>query len=89
MVLRLVQALQGDGRREDAVRLLRGLVDSQGSRTEPGIALRIARVAADLDPGLGFRAANGVLEQPGVAPAEREAAERLKRACGGVPLPGE
>ena len=84
--VRLAQALEASGHREEALRLLRNVLDSAGSQIEPGLALRVARVAGACDRELGLRAARLALEHAGLAHAERDEAERIRRECGGVPL---
>jgi len=77
LLVRLSQALVREGRRPEAVVTLRRAMLEAGSGMTSSMALRIARVARELDPQVARGAARLVLTQPSIDPADRMHAEKL------------
>src|SRR5262245_15721369 len=77
IAIRMATLLRDEGRGAEAAAALRGaLLRSEGPTGGP-IAARVARVAADVDPGLAVDAASRALASPELGPLDRLDLERL------------
>jgi hypothetical protein len=77
-LVRIAQALEADGGSDQAVAALREAVDSRNaSGLSPGLAVRIAEMARDLDPCSALRAARSALASPDLHEAKRARLEAM------------
>ena len=84
LLVRLAQALAQNGRRQEATVTVRRAMLAATSGMNSAVALRIARAARDLDPGVARVALQLALQRPDLDPAERARAEEL---LAGLPRP--
>ena len=83
LLVRIAQALQRQGRLEEAGLALRRAMLEAGSGMTSTMALRIARAAREIDPAVARGAARLILTRPDPDPTERSYAEQLLRTLGG------
>jgi hypothetical protein len=76
-LVRMVPALQAEGRPDQVVEALREAVDPRNADLSPGLAVRIAELARDLDPPTALTAARSALATPDLHEARREKLENL------------
>jgi len=76
-LVRMVPALQAEGRPDQAVEALRETVDPRNTDLSPGLAVRIAEMARELDPPTALKAARSALATPDLHEARRERLENL------------
>jgi hypothetical protein len=76
-LIRMVPALQADGRPDQVVEALQEAVDPRNTPLSPGLAVRIAETARDLDPPTALKAARCALAAPDLHEARRERLEKL------------
>lgn len=86
VLLRIARAQIGAGRRGDGARTLRFALLRAGASAEPATALKIARLASDVDRATARAAARLSLSRPGLDPEERLHAERLLAATAAKPV---
>jgi len=77
LLLRIASLLSDDDRREEAIVALRRALLGSGKPAGPAMALKIARLARELDPQLARGAVRIALAHPGLDPEERARAEEL------------
>jgi membrane associated rhomboid family serine protease len=87
LMVRISQALVRDGRTAEAAVALRRAMLEAGSGMTANLAMRIARVAKDLDPRIAQGAARVMLARPDLDPSERAYAEKLLRETSGSNAP--
>jgi hypothetical protein len=76
-LVRMVPALLGEGLPDQAVEALQETVDPRNTDLSPGLAVRIAEMAHDLDPPTALKAARCALATPDLHEARRERLENL------------
>jgi hypothetical protein len=76
-LVRMLPVLQADGRPDQVVEALREAVDPRNSDLSPGLAVRIAETARELDPPTALKAARVALATPDLHEARRERLESL------------
>jgi membrane associated rhomboid family serine protease len=85
LLVRIAQALHRLERGDEAAMALRRAMLDAGAGMTSAMALRIARVARDLDPRVARGAARLILARPDPDPAERAYAEELLQTLGAPP----
>jgi len=70
-LVRIAAALLEEGKAEQAVEALRDSLSSDNSSLSPGLAVRVAEMAHDLDPPTALRAAQRALASPDLHEAKR------------------
>jgi hypothetical protein len=78
-LVRIAEVLEAEGAAEGALEALRDAVDVDATGLSPGLAVRIAEMARDLDPPTAHRALWRALEAPGLDQAKRSRLEELER----------
>jgi len=76
-LVRMVPVLQEGGLSDQVVEALRETVDPRNTDLSPGLAVRIAELARDLDPPTALTAARSALATPDLHEARRERLENL------------
>lgn len=91
-LVRIAETLESGGRRELLVQALREAADSDSKGLSPGLAVRIAEMARELDPPTALRAVHRALEASGLHQAKRTRLEQLEvelvRLGSEAPAPG-
>ncbi|HEX5044811.1 MAG TPA: rhomboid family intramembrane serine protease [Candidatus Polarisedimenticolaceae bacterium] len=85
-LLKMVAPLVAARRKDDALAVLRRAMLTAGTNVPTASALRIAILAADLDPRLARSLLQLVLGRPGLDPTERMQAEKILAAVEPVPV---
>lgn len=70
-LVRIAMALEAEGAQERVIEALRQAVDPDNSGLTPGLAVRVAEMARELDRGTAMRAARRALESPDLHDAKR------------------
>ena len=77
-LVRIAETLEAGGQRELLVQALRDAAGSDSKGLSPGLAVRIAEMARELDPPTALRAVHRALEAPGLHQAKRTRLEQLE-----------